>query len=114
MKPSLYELDQFQLDNLLYNRVPFKLMTLRESLTPYFSGLQLMHLKTCEVVLSSPEDILDYVSKENLTKDHALVIVGNDSAEGEMIQKKMMASGYINVFFIKDGVASLQVQGVRT
>lgn len=112
MKPSLYELDQFQLDNLLYNRVPFKLITLGESLISYYSGLQLMHLKTCEVVLPSADDILNYVTNENLTKDHALVIVGRDNAEGEMIQKKMMASGYINVFFIKDGVASLQGQGV--
>lgn len=108
MNSSLFAIDHFQLDNLLYNRIPFKLIAFNESASPFFSGLQLMHLKTCEVsVAPSVENVTAYFKQENLPKDFAAVLICTDGETSKQIQKQMMDAGYVNVYYIKQGLQSL-------
>lgn len=112
MSYNLYEIDHFQLDNLLFNRVPFKLISLSESLSSFYSGLQLMHLKASEVVLpANLESVLSYFETQNLTKDFALVFICSNGEVSKAIQEKVYALGYINVYFIKNGITSLKNKG---
>lgn len=98
---SFSKIGEYQLTNLLTNPIQFLMIDLRaENKNPYIRKSQILTL----------ENSLDFVQKNSLTKDTAIVVVCEDGVLSTQAAEIISNEGYINVVVLEGGTKILTAQ----
>jgi rhodanese-related sulfurtransferase len=107
----------YQIENLILQRVPFTLLDLTakgnviapfEHLNTYYLNFfKNLILKTTETEYKSAEKF------QALAKEAPIVIVCDSGKESMKLVSELEAEGYINVFYVNGGAASLKVPSIN-
>lgn len=121
------EIGYFQFENLIHNRVPFRLIGLDIDMnfTHSFNPMHKLHLKNCLVSVASHEKLnqswikgllskfnliqiyTDEILKNNFSKHDGLILICKNGEHSKKVQKKLEELGFLNVYFYKDGLEKL-------
>lgn len=92
----------FQLDNLINNRVPFMFYNMSESLAPWYSSVNKLHVQNYEILMSASEIKKDIEAKKT-PKDYAIVLLCKDGQQSMEIYNQLAADSYTNVYVVDGG-----------
>lgn len=107
-----YQLNQisfFQFDNLVQNRVPFLLLNMGPKLADLYTSIYKTHLETYEV-LTSFNEALSHLSKQNIQKDHAILLVCENGQNSQQVLETLEKNGYTNVYVINGGYQQMMTE----
>lgn len=109
---AINQIGIYQIENLVLQRVPFTLLDLTknsnligpfEHLNPYYLNfLKAQILKTTTVDYKTTEKF------QSLPKEAPIVVICDTGNESLKISHELEAEGYINVFYVTGGFASLK------
>lgn len=108
MASILNEIGSFQFENLVLNRIPFVFINLTASLPlmfkqPYYQRhLESLELRTTE------DEVLQKLKERNHPSHEAILVCCDNGQQSVKLVDSLEASGFLNVFFIKEGLNSLQ------
>ena len=97
-------LERFQLENLISNSVSFLFFNLSPdfaSLSLSDSALELLNLSK----LKTKEEIKKFCKKQD--KSRPIVLICENGSESKLLAQFLQKEGFINVFFLKEGIISL-------
>lgn len=108
MATILNEIGSFQFENLVLNRIPFVFINLTGSLPqlfkqPYYQK----HLEGLEL-RTSESDVLEKLKEKNHPTHEAILICCDNGQQSVKLVDTLEANGFLNVFYIKEGLGSLQ------
>lgn len=108
MASILNEIGIFQFENLVLNRIPFVFINLTATLPllfkqPYYQR----HLESLEL-RTSADEVLEKLKEKNHPSHEAILICCENGQQSVQLVDTLEANGYLNVFFIKEGLNSLQ------
>lgn len=110
---AINQIGIYQIENLVLQRVPFTLFDLTsdskliapfEHLNPYY-----LNFLKAQIVKTTPGEFKTNEKFMTLSKDAPIVVVCESGVESLKIAQALEAEGYINVFYVTGGVASLNV-----
>jgi rhodanese-related sulfurtransferase len=110
---NLNEIAFFQFDNLIRNRIPFVMLNLTTQ-TPaiYTSRLYQQHLETIELKTDLNKAI-DQLKERRHPQHEAILVLCEDGIQSQSLVETLEKEGYLNVYFVKDGVKTLLADASR-
>ncbi len=110
LAPKALPIGFFQFDNLVRTHVPFLLFTTTLELGLQYGPRESTHIQNHANVLShlTFEDVQKILAAKNTSKDSPIVVLCGDGQVSEQIAHQLTAAGYLNVYYILEGVAGLK------
>ena len=105
----LNQINFFQFDNLVKNRVPFTLLNLGPSLIPLYTSIYKSHLENQEI-LTTEADLDQVLSEKKIPYDGALVLICEDGQKTAKLFIELEKKSYTNVFLINGGYQQLMTE----
>lgn len=108
---AINQIGIYQIENLVLQRVPFTLLDLTkdsnlvtpfEHLNPYY-----LNFLKAQILKTSPAEYKSTGKFQALTKEAPIVVICDSGNESLKISHELEAEGYINVFYVTGGFASL-------
>lgn len=99
----------FQFDNLVRNRIPFLFLKNAVDVESAFGVMEKMHIRNFSIILekldlSHAETAL---KERHAQKDSPLVVLCEDGVKSLELANKLCEQGYMNVYYVLDGVKGL-------
>lgn len=107
MKISLQEIGGFQFENLIRNRIPFVLLSIKADISNLFPAYHQSHLDR-QTHQTDSTNALKTVQEISAPAEQAIVLVSPDGHQCEKVANQLEAAGYTNVFWVRGGVAALR------
>jgi rhodanese-related sulfurtransferase len=101
-----FEISFFQLDNLVRNRVGFCLLNLQDDFPQLYQGIFQDHLTQSVMQVQSGQPQTE-LAQRKIPKDAGIIVVCNDGAKSSDVCQTLIQQGYINAYYLKDGIAGL-------
>lgn len=100
----------FQFDNLVRNRVPFLLLKTNVDVESQFGVMEKMHLRHFSIPLEKMDLIHAQaaMAERHAEKDSPVVVLCEDGVVSMELAKKLCEQGYVNVYYVLDGVNGLR------
>ena len=105
----LNQINFFQFDNLVKNRVPFTLLNFGTSLIPLYSSVYKNHLENQEI-LTDESKFEQVLAEKKIPKDGALVLICNDGQNSSKLYRDLEKKAYTNVYLINGGYQQLMTE----
>lgn len=99
---QLSYIGNFQLDNLVHNRVPFLFLNLGVDITQKYQGENLRHINAYNVE-ARVDNALHEVLQKNLPTNFAIVVACDNGTLSEQVAAELEKNNFINTFVIKNG-----------
>ena len=96
------QINFYQLDNLINNRVPFMFYNMSSSLADWYISVNRMHVASHEQLLK-PEDVISDVGQKKVPKDYAIVLLCNDGSASIKLSSELEKLAYTNVYVVNGG-----------
>lgn len=113
MPSVLNEINFFQFDNLIRNRIPFIILNFGVDLKNFYSiPLYQNHLEDIAVSVTE-ETALSELQKKQVARDEAILVLCPDGQVSAQIVDTLEAQGYSNVFFAKNGYEKLKADATH-
>ncbi len=98
-------LGYFQFDNLVRNKIPFLLLTLKIDLEPYFGVLERLHLKNYTVLLEdfSLSEVNRVLLEKQANQHQPIVIICEDGKKSLRLAQALTEQNFLNVYFFSGG-----------
>lgn len=96
------QINFFQLDNLINNRVPFMFYNMADSVSDWYSSVSKMHIVTYELLLK-PEEILPDIKQKKVPKDYAIVLLCPNGVLSQKLSQELENLAYTNVYVVNGG-----------
>lgn len=103
-----HDLDFFQLDNLIRNRIPFCFFNYGTPLKNHYQLLEKMHLNTWLIDISNHDEIENQILERNLPRHSGVIIICHDGTNSRQSQEKLLHKGFSNVYIISGGYNELK------
>lgn len=104
---NLNEINYFQFENLIKNRVPFVLVALGVDLDSFYKDFHQRHL--AQVLWScSPEEFLREAPKKFSDLGTAFVFICTNGELSKKLCNQSASLGYLNTYFCGGGLQALQ------
>lgn len=109
---AINQIGIYQIENLVLQRVPFTLLDLTkdsnligpfEHLNPYY-----LNFFKAQILKATPSDYKSSERFQALTKEAPIVVICDSGNESLKVSQELEAAGYINVFYVTGGFASLK------
>lgn len=105
----LNQINFFQFDNLIGNRIPFLLLNLGVDLSGLYSSIQKTHLETYQVQTDLNQAEAE-LQKKQIPKDFAIVVICQDGRQSAELFKKLEKNGYTNVYVVNGGYQQMMTE----
>ncbi|MGZ3724627.1 MAG: rhodanese-like domain-containing protein [Pseudobdellovibrio sp.] len=96
------QINFYQLDNLINNRVPFMFYNMSSSLTDWYTSVSRMHVTNHELLVK-PDEVLSDVGQKKVPKDYAIVLLCNDGRTSIKLSSELEKLAYTNVYVVNGG-----------
>lgn len=103
-----HDLDFFQLDNLIRNRVPFCFFNYGTPLKNHYQLLEKIHLNTWLIDVSSHSEIESQIKERQLPTHSGIIILCQDGNLSRHSQELLLKNGYSNVYIVHGGYENLK------
>ncbi len=98
-----HDLDFFQLDNLIRNRIPFCFFNFGTPLKSHYQLMEKIHLSTWLIDITSHDEIEKQIVERNLPLQSGVIIICHDGVTSRQSQEKLLQKGFSNVYIISGG-----------
>jgi len=113
MSLNLNEIGEFQFENLIRNRIPFVFINLTPDLPQLFAqSFYQKHLESIEI-RTQESSVIDQLKERNHPLHEAILIICENGDRSKQLVSLLEAQGYLNVFFMADGMKSLTSNAMR-
>lgn len=103
----LNQINYFQLDNLVRNRVPFLFLNMSgEDLSAGYTSIYKMHVENNQKMVAHDMVLKEFLNP-TLSKDTAVVLLCADGAKSAEIAAEFEKNGYTNVYVMDGGYQQL-------
>lgn len=102
----------FQFDNLVRNRVPFWMIKTPVDVQSYFGPAEKDHLQNycLEKENWTLAEVVAALSEKQVRKDSPLLFICHDGILSKKLADEISATGFMNVYYLMDGVKSLEMR----
>jgi rhodanese-related sulfurtransferase len=107
---NVMPIGSFQLDNLVRGQIPFYLVHFGVDFSSRYSGRELEFLSRISTdynQLASEAEIFQDLENKKIPLHFPIVVICNDGVESFKFALKLDSKGFINTFYIKEGMKGL-------
>lgn len=98
-----HDLEYFQLDNLIRNRIPFCFFNYGTPLKSHYQLLEKVHLNTWLIDVAQHNEIEQQLFERQIPQHSGIIILCMDGIQSRQSQEKLMQKGYSNVYIVSGG-----------
>lgn len=103
---DISQLGYFQFNNLVKGRIPMVLVNLGVDLKSWYGHVEALHIDNCQVT-GSTEEIVNQVQSKKLPSHYPIVLIDQNGATYAPVVQALEASGFNNVYTVKDGLSGI-------
>ncbi len=108
MANALHEIGSFQFDNLIRNQIPFLLLNLEGDLTGLYKISVYQSYVERVAVNVTLDSALAALEERHHPQQEAILVICDNGQEAPKLVDQLEAKGYMNVYFVRGGVAELR------
>lgn len=104
---SLFEIDSFQFDNLVKNRVGFCLLNLAQEFPKLYDGIFQAHVNNA-LLQCTKSQCEETLRTQKVPHDFGIVIVCESGTDSALACETLFSKGYKNVYCVRGGIVQLK------